>query len=315
MALFQRATKTQSRLRLALIGPSGSGKTYTSLSIATALGGKIAVIDTERGSAAKYSDLFAFDTCELTTHHPNTYIAAIHAAEDAGCTTLIIDSLSHAWSGREGALELVDRAAKQDRSNNSFGAWRNVTPLHNALVDAMIGARLHIIATLRTKTEYIQDKDERGKTVIRKVGMQPIQRDGLEYEFDVVGDLTADNDLIIGKTRCSALSGKLFHHAGQDIATTLSNWLSDGVALHPVDQSASYSPVQQSAQAEPDPGIEHAKARIKSIAGTETFGDLKRWIGDNQIERPVTAEDWQGLANWVDAIQTERAKANGVPAL
>ena len=44
---FNRAKKSQAKLRLGLIGPSGSGKTYTALSLASGLGKKIAVVDTE----------------------------------------------------------------------------------------------------------------------------------------------------------------------------------------------------------------------------------------------------------------------------
>lgn len=222
---FKPATKTASRLRLALAGPAGSGKTYSSLAIACALSQRVAVLDTERGSASKYSDLFEFSTLELESFHPDRYIEAIEAAADAGFEALVIDSLSHAWMGKDGALELVDRAAKRSQSANSFGAWREVTPLHNALVDAMIGSRLHLIVTLRSKTEYVQEKDEKGRTVIRKMGMAPVQRDGLEYEFDVYGDLDQDNSLIIGKTRCPALAGQIIRKPGAQIAATLQEWL------------------------------------------------------------------------------------------
>lgn len=222
---FRKATKKQARLRLALIGPSGSGKTYTALTIATHLGGRIAVIDTERGSASKYADLFSFDVQELSTFHPQRYIEAITEAQAAGYDVLVIDSLSHAWMGKDGALELVDRAAKRNPSGNSFAAWRDVTPLHNALVNAMLAARLHIIVTLRSKMEYVQERDDKGKTVIRKVGLQPVQRDGLEYEFDVVGDLDQDNTLVVTKTRCSALTGAVSPKPGRELASTLDAWL------------------------------------------------------------------------------------------
>ncbi len=224
---FQKATKKQSKLRLALIGPAGSGKTYTALTVATHLvpGGRIALIDTERGSASKYADLFGFDVEELTSYHPRTYIEAIAEAQAAGYDVLIIDSLSHAWIGKDGALELVDKAAKRNPSGNSFAAWREVTPVHNQLVDAMLAAKLHIIVTLRSKMEYIQEKDDKGKTVIRKVGLQPVQRDGLEYEFDVVGDLDQDNTLIVTKTRCSALTGAVITKPGKELASALDAWL------------------------------------------------------------------------------------------
>lgn len=224
---FQKATKKQAKLRLALIGPSGSGKTYTALTLVTHLvpGGRVALIDTERGSASKYADLFDFDVQELGSFHPQRYIEAIHEAQAAGYDVLIIDSLSHAWMGKDGALELVDKAAKRNPSGNSFAAWRDVTPLHNALVDTMVATRLHIIVTLRSKMEYVQEKDDKGKTVIRKVGLQPVQRDGLEYEFDVVGDLDQDNTLVVTKTRCSALHNAVISKPNHELAETLAAWL------------------------------------------------------------------------------------------
>jgi hypothetical protein len=228
---FQKASKKLSRLRLSLIGVAGSGKTYTALNIAKHLGGPIAVVDTERGSASKYSDIFDFDVLELESFSPQNYIDAIQAAEEAGYNVLIIDSLSHAWTGKDGALDQVTRATKRSQSGNTFAAWRDVTPMHNAMVEAMLNARVHIITTMRAKTEYVQEKNEKtGKVTVRKVGLAPVQRDGLEYEFDVVADLDQDNNLIIGKTRCPAVAGMVIPRAGKEIAQKLLSWLSDGGA-------------------------------------------------------------------------------------
>lgn len=231
---FQKATRQKAKLRLALIGASGSGKTYTALAIATNLGKRVAVIDTERGSASKYAGTFEFDVLEPDTFEPQQYIDALHAAAEAGYDVVVIDSLSHAWMGKGGALEQVDNAAKRSQSRNTFNAWREVTPQHNAMVDAIISAPLHVIATMRAKTEYVLEKDDRGKTVPRKVGIQPVQRDGLEYEFDVVADLDVENnDLIVGKTRCNVLHGKVYRKAGKDVADTLLRWLDDGAEAAP----------------------------------------------------------------------------------
>jgi hypothetical protein len=241
-SVFKKATRQQARLRMALMGPSGAGKTFTALKIATYLGGPIAVFDTERGSASKYAGeampdgaRFEFDVMEPEDFSPETYVRAIHAAEAAGYNVLIIDSLSHAWMGKGGALDMVDSAAKRGGSGgNSFSAWRDVTPKHNAMVDSIVGARLHVIATMRTKMEHVQEKDERtGRTVIRKIGLQAVQRDGLEYEFDLVADLDQEHNMVISKTRCSALSGKVFPNAGAEVAATLSAWLTDGAAPPP----------------------------------------------------------------------------------
>lgn len=225
---FKKATKTQSRARIALVGPSGSGKTYTALSFARHLGARVALIDTERGSASKYADEFQFDVLELEEFSPLNYVEAIGAAVREGFDVLVIDSLSHAWSGAGGALELVDRAAKKAQSGNSFGAWREVTPLHNKLVDSILRADCHVIVTMRAKTEYVQEKDERGRTQIRKVGLAPVQRDGLEYEFDIVADIDADHNFIVSKTRCKALTGTVENCAGEAVALKIKSWLTSG---------------------------------------------------------------------------------------
>jgi hypothetical protein len=230
---FVKASKKQAKLRMALIGPSGSGKTYTALQVASHLGSPIAVIDTERGSASKYAGTngFEFDVCELESFHPTQYINAIHEAEAAGYEVLVIDSLSHAWMGKDGALELVDKAAKRSQSQSSFMAWRDVTPLHNALVDAMLQSKMHIIVTMRAKTEYVLETVDRGNKKVqvpRKIGLAPIQRDGLEYEMDVVADMDLDNNFMVSKTRCPQLTGAVINKAGEDLADILKGWLSDG---------------------------------------------------------------------------------------
>ena len=230
---IKKATKTQARLRLALIGPSGSGKTFTALRIAMSLGKPVCLIDSERKSASKYAGVnpgdgaFEFDVLELDSFEPDTYVAAIDYVSKSQYGTLIIDSLSHAWMGKGGALEQVDRAAKR-MSGNSFGAWRDVTPMHNRLVDSILAAPMHVIATMRTKTDWVIEEDGRGKKVPKKIGLAPVQRDGLDYEFDVVGDMNLDNELIVGKTRCPALAGKVYKHPGKDVADLLGAWLTDG---------------------------------------------------------------------------------------
>lgn len=232
--MFVKAEKSQSRLRMALIAPSGAGKTYTALKVATELAGpdgRVAFIDSERGSASKYADEFSFDVLNLDSFSPETYTNAIKAAGAAGYSVLVVDSLTHAWSGKDGALEQVDKAAARARTGNSFTAWREVTPMHNALIDAMLSSPCHVIGTLRTKTEYVLEENEKGKKVPRKVGMAPIQRDGMEYEFDVVCDMDIDHKLIVSKTRCKALDRAVIDRPGKELADTLKAWLGTGKAM------------------------------------------------------------------------------------
>jgi KaiC/GvpD/RAD55 family RecA-like ATPase len=226
---FRKASKTQSKLRLALVGLSGSGKTYTALRLAKGLGGRVAVIDTERGSASKYAgEVTDFDVLQLESYAPMTFVEAIRLAEAEGYDVLIIDSLSHAWMGKEGALEQVDKAAKRSQAKNSFAAWREVTPQHNAMVDAILQSRCHVIVTMRVKTEYVLEENERGKKEPKKVGLAPIQRDGLEYEMDVVADLDHEHNFIVSKTRCAALDRYVERNAGDQVAERLKAWLTDG---------------------------------------------------------------------------------------
>jgi hypothetical protein len=234
MVAFKKATKEQAKLRLALIGLAGSGKTYSALAIATSLvpGGRVALIDTERGSASLYADRFSFDTLDLERHAPDDYVEAIQAAEQAGYDVIVVDSLSHAWAGRDGALEQVDKIAKREGRTNNFTAWRDVTPQHNKLVDAMLSCKMHLVATLRSKMEYVLEPDEKGKMVPRKIGLAPIQREGLDYEFTLVGDMNLSHALIVSKSRCLGVCepGDIVEKPGEKFAAKLRDWLSSGVA-------------------------------------------------------------------------------------
>lgn len=225
---FQKATKKQAKARVAISGPAGSGKTFTALTLATSMCQRVAVIDTEHGSASKYADRFDFDVLELDDFHPNNYIQAIQAAEAAGYDGLVIDSISHEWSGKNGCLELVEMYAKRNKGGNKFAAWADVTPLHNAFIEAIHSARMHVFATMRAKMDYIQTEDNRGKTIIQKVGMAPITREGVEYEFDIVGEMDLEHNLVITKSRCLALADKVFHKPGKELADAIKAWLSDG---------------------------------------------------------------------------------------
>lgn len=227
-SIFKKATKKGTRLRLLLSGAAGSGKTFTSLKVANALAGakgRVVVIDSERGSASKYSgDMarlgFEYDTCDLLETFgdtsPTAYIAAIHAAEKAGYEVLIIDSISHEWVGPGGALEMKDEATPP--GGNSFAAWKDVTPVHNRFVDALVGFKGHVIGCARAKVSYVMEQNDKGKIVPRRIGETPIQRDGVEYEFDVILDMTGlpngSSKATVAKTRYSAITGQAWVNIG-----------------------------------------------------------------------------------------------------
>lgn len=225
---FKKATKRQSKARVAITGPAGSGKSYTALRLATAMCKKVAAIDTEHGSLSKYADEFDFDVMELDDFHPDNYVKAINEAIKAGYECLVIDSASHEWTGKNGCLELVEVYARTKRGNNNYAAWADVTPLHTRFIETIHSAPLHIFATFRSKMDYVETTDGKGKKGYQKVGMAPITRDGAEYEFDIVGDMDLSHTMVVSKSRCRRLADKVFQTPGQDVADIIMEWLSDG---------------------------------------------------------------------------------------
>ncbi|QRZ05920.1 ATP-binding protein [Mycolicibacterium austroafricanum] len=224
---FKPATREASFARIALSGPSGSGKTYTALALATALSDKVAVIDTERGSASKYVGLngWQFDTVQPDSYAPLSLVELLGAAAGGEYGCVVIDSLSHYWMGADGMLEQADR---RGRNGNNFAGWKEVRPEERRMIDALTSYPGHVIATMRSKTEYVIEENERGKKVPRKVGMKPEQRDGIEYEMDVVGDLDHDNTLTIVKSRIHTLSKAVIPLPGEELAHQIADWLSEG---------------------------------------------------------------------------------------
>src|SRR5258707_208808 len=232
---FETATKAGAKARLALAGPTGSGKTYTALTIATAWGGSIGVIDTERGSASKYArnpatgkGLFPFRRLDMQRYDPRDLPKALAAAAAAGIDTVIIDSLSKFWSGEGGMIQQADNAGRRSFGGNSSAGWKEAGPMETAMVEAMLSYPGHVIVTMRVRTEYVMNEDERGRKVPQRVGLQPVQRQGIEYEFDIIGDMDQENTLVITKTRCPDLAGLVVNRPGAELAATILNWLDDG---------------------------------------------------------------------------------------
>ncbi len=248
MNTFHKAERKKGKLRLGIAGPAGSGKTYSALLIAFGMGGRVALIDTERGSGELYDHLGDYDACTIEApFEPAKYIAAIKEAERQGYDTIIIDSLTHAWAGQGGLLDTHGKIA--DRGGNSWAAWRKVTPQHNELVDAMIQSSCHIIATMRSKMEYTQSEDN-GKKTVKKLGMSPIQRDGMEYEFSVFLDLDLNHTAVSSKDRTSLFDGRYFTPT-PDTGKTLINWLNNAPDAEQKPVSPTTAPAAKTAKTTP----------------------------------------------------------------
>jgi KaiC/GvpD/RAD55 family RecA-like ATPase len=234
---FTRAKRVQRKFKGALIGVSGSGKTWTMLELLTGLageGGKIAVIDSEAESSSLYADEFTFDSMSLTDISVRSYIDAIEAAAKAGYTALGIDSLSHAW---DWLLEEADHVTQRSNSKNSFQAWAQVTPIYKELVAAIVRADIHIICTMRAKSDYVMEEktNKAGKTTMspKKVGLAPIFRAGGEYEFDVVGLMDLEHRLVIEKSRMKFLADRVVLKPTRKIGAEIKDWLASAAVAEP----------------------------------------------------------------------------------
>lgn len=230
---FKKAERKQAKSRILLAGTPGSGKTYGAQSIAKGMGGKVACIDTERGSASLYAEEFSFDVMELQPpYNPESFIAAIHEAEEAGYDILIIDSITHEWSGQGGILEIVDHVSRSKYRGNSYAAWNEGTPRHQKFIDAMLASKCHIIATVRTKAVYVETEKQNGKKAIEKLGSAPQQRDGIDFEFTTVLDLNVDGNIAVASKDRTGLFKDPFVITEQT-GQALMAWLNKGVPNKP----------------------------------------------------------------------------------
>ncbi len=203
---LRKSERKQAKIKMAIQGPSGSGKTYSSLLLAYGLcndWSKIAVIDTENHSSDLYAHLGQFNVLSLDAPFtPERYIEAIRICVNQGISVIIIDSISHEWEGTGGILEQLGNMA-----GNSFTNWSKLTPRHNAFTQEILQSPVHIIATIRSKQDYVL-ADKNGKMVPEKVGLKAVTRDGMDYEFTLVFDLDIKNSAIASKDRTGLFFGK-----------------------------------------------------------------------------------------------------------
>lgn len=256
MALeLRKAVRRKAFLKLGMSAPSGGGKTAGALLVAFGImkgkypkisdvdiWEKIAIIDSENKSGELYVNSTIGNTrigeyLAVPLESPFTaekYIDALKLCEDNGVEVAIIDSTTHLWAGEGGMLEQQGNAAK--RTGNSYTAWRDVTPQHNRFIEKMLQANMHIIATMRSKTEHVQEKNEQGKTVVRKVGMNPIQRDGMEYEFTAFFEIDAEHNSFGAKDRTQIYDQKTFKIT-PDVGRAYWEWLDSGADVSVPSQS------------------------------------------------------------------------------
>lgn len=323
MIQLQKAKRTQAKVKLAIGGPSGSGKTMSSLLLAYGLvkaahpewsdaqcWDKICIVDTENGSASLYvnTGVGQYRTGEYYTipmeppYDFESYENSIKAAEDAGMEVIIVDSLSHLWVGEGGALDVQGKVAA--RTGNSYTAWRDVTPKFNHLMDVILQSRSHIICNLRAKTEYSQEKNASGKTVVKNIGMGFQFRDGAEFDFSTVFMLDQDHVASATKDRTGLFDGKYFTispETGKEIFRWLAS--SDSPSSDP-EKHAVPSPVkvQHGTGNEHGVTVEMVDQVVKARCAGITADDKKKVIAEL---KEITG----GTANYMNITDPDVLKA------
>lgn len=296
--VFEDAVREKIPARVAVFGPSGSGKTYTALAIAQELAGDgpLAVIDTEHGRSRLYADVFPHKQYRLLPpHHPDHYIAAMNTCAEMGVTAVVMDSITHEWDGDGGVKDIVDHA-KGRFGNNTHAAWSVGTPLHNKFVESILAAPFHVVATMRSKVEWVLEENERGKKEPRKVGLGPVQRDGIEFEFDLCMLMDMENNGTIVKTHAGELfpQGMIVPKPGKEFAEALNDWLGGGA-----------DPKRPAA-------VTTAKAKIaeseREIATEATMDSLVETIEQMQAD----FGDQDGTP-WMERVNTRCVEAFGHP--
>lgn len=226
---LRKASRKKSKIRLGLSAPAGAGKTYSALLIAKGITGdmsKVAIIDTENGSADLYENLGEYNVLPLTAPFtPERYIEAISACESAGMEVIIIDSITHEWDGPGGCLEIMDKLG------GKYQDWAKVTPRHNAFIRAILQSPCHVITTVRRKQDYEMTKDNSGKVKVEKVGLKEVTREGFEYELTINLELDIHHNATASKDRTQLFMGHPSFTPSVETGKMIAEWCESGLDI------------------------------------------------------------------------------------
>lgn len=317
------ATREAVLLRIGICGPTGAGKTETSMRIAARMVerlklGTFYVIDSEHKSALRYAYSprsgkgyrFKHVPMPVDDFSPEAYIAALEYCESQGAGLVVIDSFSHVWNGINGVLEQVDKVTAQSRSRNQFSeGWKTMTPVHNRFIQRIMQSGAHLIFTLRAKTDWQVQENERGKKEPVKVGLAPIAREGIDYEPDLFFDMTApDNTLSVAKSRCDRLApGEVVRKPGNDFADVIIDWLLDAetpIGARTMGEALNEAVTAQIAASRASDPEAFKAARVKFLA----------WCERNGVDRERIPGALQQLADRVAAVLGAQTATNAATA-
>jgi hypothetical protein len=228
---LRTSERKRAKMKMGIQGPSGSGKTYSSLLLASGLTNdlkNVAVIDTENGSADLYAHLGAYNVLRLTRPFtPERYITAIETCEQAGMEVIILDSITMEW---ETLLEIHGQMP-----GNSFANWSKITPRHNAFIHKILQSPCHVIATIRSKQDYVLS-EKNGKYVPEKVGLKGVTREGMDYEFTIMFDLDIKHNAYASKDRTGLFMDQPSFVITQGTGKRTLKWCDNGVELEKIKQ-------------------------------------------------------------------------------
>jgi hypothetical protein len=229
MSTLRKATRQKAKIRLGLSAVSGGGKTYSALLIAKGLCNgnlsKVAIIDTENGSADLYANLGDYNVLTLESPFtPEKYIKAINDCENANMDVIIVDSITHEWDGKGGILEISNSMA-----GNSYTNWAKITPRHTAFIDAILQSKCHIITTVRRKQDYEMVKNDKGKLTPQKVGLKEVTREGFEYELTVNLELDTKHFASCSKDRTGLFADGIEFIPSEETGKLLYEWCENGI--------------------------------------------------------------------------------------
>lgn len=295
MSVLRKAARQKAKLRIGITAPSGAGKTYSAILIANGLASsrdKIAIIDTENGSADLYANMGDFSVIRLEAPYtPERYIDAIKECEKEGMEVIIIDSATHEWDGKGGCLEI------QEQLGGKYQDWAKVTPRHRKFLEAILTSPCHIITTTRRKQDYEMNKDGSGKLKVEKVGLKEVQREGFEYELTLNLEIDTRHNASASKDRTGLFADKPEFVITEETGKTLKDWSEQGV-----------DPIKVAELPKKDPIVE-AKSKVMSLLNMlgykmpEDKEIAKTYIVGKVLELTQLQLVDQNLADIVDRLE------------
>ena len=269
MSMIRKASRKHRYLKIGIGGISGSGKTLGALKMAYGITGdwaKICIIDSENNSADLYAHLGSYDVLPLEDTSPHGYITAINEVLKGEYDVMIIDSLSHEYSGKGGLLEIADKIASTSKSGNTFQAWSKANPMHNDFMDAVLKSKIHVIGTFRKKSDYVIEQNDKGKAAPRKVGLKTVTKEGTSYELDVLLDIATNHLCSAEKDRTMLFDGKMPFELDEKVGEALRQWANEGDPVteeNPVKKTAPKKEFKPNPQ--PNPEIFEDKPENKRL--------------------------------------------------